>query len=47
MTTHLQLFSHFSLMRSTVGLTALIERTRSEGVSALALTDFNALYGVV
>ena len=34
-------------MRSTIGLDALIDRARADGVQTLVLADYNALYGVV
>ncbi len=44
---HLQIVSQFSLLRSTIALDNLVARAQSEGLTALSLTDHNALYAVV
>jgi DNA polymerase-3 subunit alpha len=45
--THLHVHSHYTLLGSTVSVTELAERAAADGLSHLALTDTNALYGVV
>ncbi|MCO6450054.1 MAG: DNA polymerase III subunit alpha [Caldilineales bacterium] len=45
--THLQVYSHYSLLRATANVEQLASRASQEGFSHLALTDRNALYGVV
>ncbi|HEY43412.1 MAG TPA: DNA polymerase III subunit alpha [Anaerolineae bacterium] len=45
--THLRVHSHYSLMRGTASIHDLVSRASAEGFQSLALTDFNALYGVV
>ncbi len=45
--THLHTHSNFSLLDGTVPLRTLVERTKELGMSALALTDHNGLYGAV
>lgn len=44
---HLHTHSNFSLLDSTIPLRALVERTKQLGMSAVALTDHNALYGAI
>lgn len=44
---HLHVYSEYSLLRSTCRVEALAARARREGQSALALTDRNAMYGVI
>ncbi len=44
---HLQIRSHYSLMRGAAGLEALCFAARDRGMKALALTDINGLYGAV
>lgn len=43
--THLRVHSHFSLLRATPEVTALAEQAAADGLTALALTDHDALYG--
>jgi DNA polymerase-3 subunit alpha len=45
--THLQVHSHFSLLGGTASVAALAQRAAAEGMTHLALTDTNALYGAV
>jgi DNA-directed DNA polymerase III PolC len=45
--THLQVHSHYSLMRGTAGLEALCAAAVVRGFDALALTDTDGLYGAV
>ncbi len=45
--THLRIHSWFSLLHSTVTVEALVDRAAVAGMTSLALTDFNALYGAV
>jgi DNA polymerase III alpha subunit len=45
--THLETHSSYTLLGSTVPVAALAARAASEGMSHLALTDTNALYGAV
>ncbi len=45
--THLKVHSHYTLMGATASPEALIERAASLSMSSLALTDTNALYGVI
>jgi error-prone DNA polymerase len=44
---HLQVRSHYSLMRGTAGIEALCEAALARGMTALALTDIDGLYGAV
>jgi len=44
---HLQVRSHYSLMRGAAGIEALCLAARDRGMKALALTDINGLYGAV
>jgi error-prone DNA polymerase len=44
---HLQVRSHYSLMRGAAGLEDLCRATRQRGMRALAVTDVNGLYGAV
>ena len=44
---HLQVHSHFTLLGSTAPVGELVARAAAEGMSHLALTDTNALYGAV
>jgi error-prone DNA polymerase len=44
---HLQVHSHYSLMRGTAGLEALCAAAVERGFDALALTDTDGLYGAV
>ena len=45
--THLETHSYYTLLGSTISVTALVARAASDGMSHLALTDTNALYGVL
>ena len=45
--THLQVRSHYTLLGSTASVTDLVKRAAAEGMTHLALTDANALYGAV
>lgn len=45
--THLRVHSHFTLLGSTASVTDLVARAAAEGMTHLALTDTNALYGAV
>ena len=45
--THLQVHSHFSLLGGTASVAELAARAAAEGMTHLALTDTNALYGAV
>ena len=45
--THLHVHSQYSLMAATPTIGGLIERAVADGLASLALTDTNALYGVV
>ena len=45
--THLHTHSNFSLLDGTMPIRTLIERAKEMGMSALALTDYNALYGAI
>lgn len=44
---HLHVHSEYSLLDSTCRIDALVARAKSEGQPALALTDRNAMYGVI
>ncbi len=44
---HLQVHSHFTLLGGTASVADLAERAATEGMTHLALTDTNALYGAV
>ncbi len=45
--THLEVHSHFTLLGGTASVAQLAGRAASDGMSHLALTDTNALYGAV
>jgi len=45
--THLEVHSHYTLLGATPSIDDLVSRARAEGMSHLALTDSNALYGAV
>jgi len=45
--THLQVHSHLTLLGGTASVADLAERAAAEGMTHLALTDTNALYGAV
>jgi DNA-directed DNA polymerase III PolC len=45
--THLEVHSHYTLLGGTSSVTDLAARAAADGMSHLALTDTNALYGVV
>ncbi len=44
---HLQVHSHFTLLGGTASVVDLAQRAGAEGMTHLALTDTNVLYGVV
>ncbi len=44
---HLQVRSHYSMMRGAAGLEALCMEARRRGMTALAITDIDGLYGAV
>ena len=45
--THLEVHSHFTLLGGTMPVQELVERAVADKLTALALTDTNALYGAV
>ncbi len=45
--THLHVHSHYTLLGGTASVTELVARAAAEGMTHLALTDTNALYGAV
>ncbi|OIO91172.1 MAG: hypothetical protein AUK03_11765 [Anaerolineae bacterium CG2_30_64_16] len=45
--THLEVHSHFTLLGATPAVADLAARAAADGLSHLALTDSNALYGAV
>ena len=45
--THLEVHSHYTILGATPSPTALVARAKADGMSHLALTDTNALYGAV
>jgi len=45
--THLETHSHYTLLSSTIPVADLVARATAEGLTHLALTDTNALYGVL
>ena len=45
--THLEVHSHFTLLGATASVEQLVERAAADGLSHLALTDSNVLYGAV
>ncbi len=45
--THLEVHSHFTLLGATASVEQLVERATADGLSHLALTDSNVLYGAV
>ena len=45
--THLQVHSHFTLLGATPSVDDLVARGTTDGLTHLALTDTNALYGAV
>ncbi len=45
--THLRVHSQFSFLRATPSIEELVARASAEGLSSLALTDLNGLYGAV
>ncbi len=45
--THLEVHSHFTLLGATPSVPELVARGRDDGMTHLALTDTNALYGAV
>ncbi|WP_227396641.1 DNA polymerase III subunit alpha [Jeotgalibacillus aurantiacus] len=44
---HLQVLSSYSLLSSTIRIPDLIERVKEQKMSSVALTDHNAMYGMV
>lgn len=44
---HLHVHSHYSLLTAPARIDALLDRAKELGMSALALTDYSALYGAV
>ncbi|MCH8981992.1 PHP domain-containing protein, partial [candidate division KSB1 bacterium] len=44
---HLHTHSNFSFLDGTIPIRTLVERTHELGMSALALTDHNGLYGAI
>jgi DNA polymerase III subunit alpha len=44
---HLQLYSAYSLLSSTISINECIDQAKSKGFKALALTDRNVMYGAV
>ncbi|TFD92502.1 DNA polymerase III subunit alpha [Jeotgalibacillus sp. R-1-5s-1] len=44
---HLQVLSSYSLLSSTITIPELIRRVKEQRMSAVALTDHNAMYGMV
>ena len=44
---HLHVHSHYSLLTAPAKIDALLDRAQELGMTALALTDFSALYGAV
>lgn len=44
---HLHVHTHYSLLDSTIRISALIERAKSLGMGAVALTDHDNMFGVV
>ena len=45
--THVEVHSHYTLLGSTSPVADLVARAAAQGMSHLALTDTNALYGTV
>jgi DNA polymerase-3 subunit alpha len=45
--THLKVHSHFTLLGGTAGVQELVDQASADGMTHLALTDTNALYGAV
>ncbi|MDX1613600.1 MAG: DNA polymerase III subunit alpha [Candidatus Promineifilaceae bacterium] len=45
--THLEVHSHYTLLEATPSIEALVQQAQTDGLSSLALTDSNALYGAV
>lgn len=45
--THLHVHSHYSLLKGTASVEELAARAAAEGMSHLALTDYQAMYGAV
>lgn len=44
---HLHTYSSYSLLNSTAKITDLVWRAKEKGFSALALTDYNVMYGTI
>ena len=47
MFTHLHVHSHYSILTGLGSPRRFIERAKSLGMTSLALTDFNAVYGLI
>ncbi len=45
--THLEVHSHYTLLGATASVLELVARGQADGLTHLALTDTNALYGAV
>jgi DNA polymerase-3 subunit alpha len=45
--THLEVHSHFTLLGATASVEQLVQRASADGLTHLALTDNNALYGAI
>ena len=45
--THLETHSYYTLLGSIISITELVARAAAEGMTQLALTDTNALYGAL
>jgi DNA-directed DNA polymerase III PolC len=45
--THLRVHSHFTLLGAVAPISGLVARAQGDGLTHLALTDRNALYGVI
>jgi len=45
--THLEVHSHFTLLGATASVEQLVQRASADGLTHLALTDSNALYGAI
>ncbi|KUP06662.1 DNA polymerase III DnaE [Bacillus coahuilensis m2-6] len=44
---HLQVWSAYSLLESTISIEKLVQKAKSDGYTHLALTDKNVMYGVI
>ncbi|MCL1998877.1 MAG: DNA polymerase III subunit alpha [Turicibacter sp.] len=45
--THLHVYSEYSLLSSTARINDLVKRAKELGMSSLALTDYNVMYGII